>query len=68
MKNINLLSWLRNWFYTKEEIDLLVEKPGNNGFGSFYINDQGHLIAVIPCNINPYRIIDGHLIYDTEAT
>ena len=25
MKNINLLSWLRNWFYTKEEIDLLLQ-------------------------------------------
>ena len=57
MKNINLIGWLRNWFYTKEEsynkteVDgLLEEKSGNNGFGSFYINDEGHLI------------------YDTEAT
>lgn len=25
MKNINLISWLRNWFYTKEEIDLLLQ-------------------------------------------
>ena len=25
MKNINLLNWLRNWFYTKEEIDLLLQ-------------------------------------------
>ena len=46
----------------------LEEKSGNNGFGSFYINDDGHLIAVIPSNVNPYKIIDGHLIYDTEAT
>ena len=45
----------------------LEEKSGNNGFGSFYINDEGHLIAVIPSNVNPYKIIDGHLIYDTEA-
>ena len=46
----------------------LEEKSGNNGFGSFYINDEGHLIAVIPSNVNPYRIVDGHLIYDTEAS
>ena len=46
----------------------LEEKLGNNGFGSFYINDEGHLIVVIPSNVNPYKIIDGHLIYDTEAT
>ena len=45
----------------------LEEKSGNNGFGSFYINEEGHLIAVIPSNVNPYKIIDGHLIYDTEA-
>ena len=45
----------------------LEEKSGNNGFGSFYINAEGHLIAVIPSNVNPYKIIDGHLIYDTEA-
>ena len=25
MKNINLVGWLRNWFYTKEEIDLLLQ-------------------------------------------
>ena len=25
MKNIDLLGWLRNWFYTKEEIDLLLQ-------------------------------------------
>ena len=25
MKNINLIGWLRNWFYTKEEIDLLLQ-------------------------------------------
>ena len=94
MKTIDLVGWLKNWFYTKNETDNLLtgklnttlgvanknvvtdengdvsleEKSGNNGFGSFYINDQGHLIAVIPSNINPYKIIDGHLIYDTEAT
>ena len=100
MKNIDLLGWLKNWFYTKEEnynkttVDGLLtdklntnlgvanrnvvtdengnvsleEKSGNNGFGSFYVNDEGHLIAVIPSNVNPYKIIDGHLIYDTEAT
>ena len=75
MKTIDLVGWLRNWFYTKEEsynkteVDsLLEEKSGNNGFGSFYINDEGHLIVVIPSNVNPYKIIDGHLIYDTEAT
>ena len=82
MKTIDLVGWLKTWFYTKEEnynkttvdglltdklnINLgvanknvvtdengnvsLEEKSGNNGFGSFYINDQGHLI------------------YDTEAT
>ena len=130
MKNINLISWLRNWFYTKEEnynktevdgllakiiedigstgtggsnVDLsnyytknetdnlltaklntnlgvanknvvtdengnvsLEEKSGNNGFGSFYVNDEGHLIAVIPSNVNPYRLgDDGHLYYNT---
>ena len=130
MKNINLISWLKNWFYTKEEnynktevdgllaaiiedigstgtggsnVDLsnyytknetdnlltdklntnlgvanknvvtdengnvsLEEKSGNNGFGSFYINDDGHLIAVIPSNVNPYRLgDDGHLYYNT---
>lgn len=94
MKTIDLVGWLKNWFYTKNETDNLLtgklninlgvanknvvtdengnvsleEKSGNNGFGSFYINGEGHLIAVIPSNINPYRIIDGHLIYDTEAT
>ena len=57
MKTIDLVGWLKKWFYTKEEsynkteVDgLLEEKLGNNGFGSFYINDEGHLI------------------YDTEAT
>ena len=25
MKNINLIGWLRNWFYTKEETDLLLQ-------------------------------------------
>ena len=76
MKTIDLVGWLKNWFYTKNETDNLLtgklninlgvanrnvvtdengnvsleEKSGNNGFGSFYINDQGHLI------------------YDTEAT
>ena len=57
MKTIDLVSWLKKWFYTKEEsynkteVDSLIEeKLGNNGFGSFYINDEGHLI------------------YDTEAT
>ena len=57
MKTIDLVGWLKKWFYTKEEsynktaVDsLLEEKSGNNGFGSFYINDEGHLI------------------YDTEAT
>lgn len=44
----------------------LEEKSGNNGFGSFYINDEGHLIAVIPSNVNPYRLgDDGHLYYNT---
>ena len=57
MKTIDLVGWLKKWFYTKEEsynktaVDSLIEeKLGNNGFGSFYINDEGHLI------------------YDTEAT
>ena len=57
MKTIDLVGWLKKWFYTKEEsynktaVDsLLEEKLGNNGFGSFYINEEGHLI------------------YDTEAT
>ena len=82
MKTIDLVGWLKKWFYTKEEsynktaVDGLLtdklntnlgvanknvvtdengnvsleEKLGNNGFGRFYIND------------------DGHLIYDTEAT
>ena len=57
MKTIDLVGWLKKWFYTKEEsynkteVDsLLEEKLGNNNFGSFYINDEGHLI------------------YDTEAT
>ena len=100
MKTIDLVGWLKKWFYTKEEsynktvvdglltdklnINLgvanrnvvtdengnvsLEEKLGNTGFGSFYINDEGHLIVVIPSNVNPYKIIDGHLIYDTEAT
>ena len=94
MKTIDLVGWLKNWFYTKNETDNLLtdklninlgvanrnvvtdengnvsleEKLGNNGFGSFYINDEGHLIVVIPSNVNPYKIIDGHLIYDTEAT
>ena len=74
MKTIDLVGWLKKWFYTKEESynktavdNLLEEKLGNNGFGSFYINDEGHLIVVIPSNVNPYKIIDGHLIYDTEA-
>lgn len=70
MKNIDLVGWLKNWFYTKNETDNLLtgklntnlgvanknvvtdengnvsleEKSGNNGFGSFYINDEGHLI------------------------
>lgn len=44
----------------------LEEKSGNNGFGSFYINDEGHLIAVIPSNVNPYKLgDDGHLYYNT---
>ena len=44
----------------------LEEKSGNNGFGSFYVNDEGHLIAVIPSNVNPYRLgDDGHLYYNT---
>lgn len=44
----------------------LDEKSGNNGFGSFYVNDEGHLIAVIPSNVNPYRLgDDGHLYYNT---
>ena len=93
MKTIDLVGWLKKWFYTKNETDNLLtdklntnlgvanknvvtdengnvsleEKLGNIGFGSFYINDEGHLIAVIPSNVNPYKIIDGHLIYDTEA-
>ena len=57
MKTIDLVSWLKKWFYTKEEsynktaVDSLIEeKLGNTGFGRFYINDEGHLI------------------YDTEAT
>ena len=57
MKTIDLVGWLKKWFYTKEEsynktaVDSLIEeKLGNNRFGSFYINDEGHLI------------------YDTEAT
>ena len=82
MKTIDLVGWLKKWFYTKEEsynktavdglltdklnINLgvanrnvvtdengnvsLEEKLGNNRFGSFYINNEGHLI------------------YDTEAT
>ena len=130
MKNIDLIGWLKKWFYTKEEnynktevdgllaaiiedigstgtggsnVDLsnyytknetdnlltdklninlgvanknvitdengnvsLEEKSGNNGFGSFYVNDDGHLIAVIPSNVNPYRLgDDGHLYYNT---
>ena len=76
MKTIDLVGWLKKWFYTKEEsynktavdglltdklnINLgvanknvvtdengnvsLEEKSGNNGFGRFYINDEGHLI------------------------
>ena len=57
MKTIDLVGWLKKWFYTKEEsynktaVDSLIEeKLGNTGFGRFYINDEGHLI------------------YDTEAT
>ena len=57
MKTIDLVGWLKKWFYTKEEsynktaVDSLIEeKLGNTGFGSFYINEEGHLI------------------YDTEAT
>ena len=57
MNTIDLVGWLKKWFYTKEEsynktaVDsLLEEKLGNIGFGSFYINEEGHLI------------------YDTEAT
>ena len=76
MKTIDLVGWLKNWFYTKNETDNLLtgklntnlgvanknavtdengnvsleEKSGNNGFGSFYINGEGHLI------------------YDTEAS
>lgn len=98
MKTIDLVGWLKNWFYTKEEsynktsVDGLLtdklntnlgvanrnvvtdengnvsleEKSGNNGFGSFYVNDEGHLIAVIPSNVNPYRLgDDGHLYYNT---
>ena len=98
MKTIDLVGWLKNWFYTKEEnynkttVDGLLtdklntnlgvanknvvtdengnvsleEKSGNNGFGSFYVNDEGHLIAVIPSNVNPYRLRDdGHLYYNT---
>ena len=98
MKTIDLVGWLKKWFYTKEEtynktavdglltdklnINLgvanknvvtdengnvsLEEKSGNNGFGSFYINDDGHLIAVVPSNVNPYRLgDDGHLYYNT---
>ena len=70
MKTIDLVGWLKKWFYTKNETDnrltdklninlgvanknvvtdengnvSLEEKSGNNGFGSFYINDEGHLI------------------------
>ena len=98
MKTIDLVGWLKTWFYTKEEsynkttVDGLLtdklntnlgvanrnvvtdetgnvsleEKSGNNGFGSFYINDEGHLIAVVPSNVNPYRLgDDGHLYYNT---
>ena len=73
MKTIDLVGWLKKWFYTKEEsynktaVDSLIEeKLGNTGFGSFYINDEGHLIVVIPSNVNPYRLgDDGHLYYNT---
>lgn len=98
MKTIDLVGWLKKWFYTKEEnynkttVDGLLtaklntnlgvanrnvvtdengdisleEKSGNNGFGSFYVNAEGHLIAVIPSNVNPYRLgDDGHLYYNT---
>ena len=82
MKNIDLLGWLRNWFYTKEEnynkteVDGLLAKiiedmgsTGTGGFASFRINEEGHLIASLPSgNVNPYRLgDDGHLYYNTEA-
>ena len=51
MKTIDLVGWLMKWFYRKEEsynktaVDSLIEEQlRNNGFGSFYINDEGHLI------------------------
>lgn len=64
--NINLGVANRNVVTDENGNVSLEEKSGNNGFGSFYVNDEGHLIAVIPSNVNPYRLgDDGHLYYNT---
>ena len=64
--NINLGVANRNVVTDENGNVSLEEKSGNNGFGSFYVNDEGHLIAVVPSNVNPYRLgDDGHLYYNT---
>ena len=56
----------------KLKVDEKINQGGGGGgivmVGSFRINEEGHLIATIPNGAsNPYRISNGHLIYNTEA-
>ena len=82
MKTIDLVGWLKKWFYTKEEnynktevdglLAKIIEDMGSTGAGGlaiFRINEDGHLIASLPSgNVNPYRLgDDGHLYYNSEA-
>lgn len=67
----DLLTFIKNWFYDKDEIDsMLGGNTSINAVGQFSINSNGHLIATIPDGMaNPYSINNnGHLIYDTNAS
>jgi len=66
-----LISWLKNWFYDKDQIDGWFSEVyvGVTAVGSFTIDNNGHLIVTLPDGMaNPYSInSNGHLIYDTSA-
>lgn len=70
--NMSCLEYVQKGTFENTVVELnkkIEEIPsGGSGinFGSFYVNNEGHLIAVIPSNINPYRLDDdGHLYYNT---
>jgi len=66
----NLVVWLKQWFYDKDQIDeMLGGSTSVTAVGQFSINNNGHLIVQLPTGMdNPYSInSNGHLIYDTSV-